>query len=255
MRKALGMTRLIAIVGIMSFLAAVGLSIYAFVAASRADDVVPPVVGLTVSPEQFDLGTLLQHTQTPASFTLTNNTNRPIHIARIAKSCACSEPTLSTHDLPPGGTATLTVLFKSQMRVGTFNVPLQVLHVDPVDQNIVKVLQISVIGRVKPEIEQSAPSFSFDEGVKTVTVTLHPGSEPLPRLIAVSCSHDKVRVKLEKDSIIAERLDPFLKFDGSDYVLVETDQPMMKWLRIPLVSLMPKTDPKPDAKKESVNPF
>jgi hypothetical protein len=129
------------------------------------------------------------------------------------------------------------------------------LHVDPVDQNIVKVLQISVIGRVKPEIEQSAPSFSFDEGVKTVTVTLHPGSEPLPRLIAVSCSHDKVRVKLEKDSIIAERLDPFLKFDGSDYVLVETDQPMMKWLRIPLVSLMPKTDPKPDAKKESVNPF
>lgn len=248
------MTRLIAIVGILSFIAAVGLSIYAFVVPAPADDL-PAVVGLTVSPEKYDLGTLLQHTETPATFTLTNNTNRPIQIARIAKSCSCSEPTLSSNDIPPGGTATLTILFKSQLRVGSIDVPLQIQFVDPEQPDVLKVQQISVIGKVKPEIEQSAPSFSFHEGVHTAIVTLRPGSAPLPKLNAVSCSHDKVRVKLDKDSIIAERLDPFLKFDGSDYVLVETDQPMMKWLRIPLVSVMPKSDPKPDAKKESANPF
>lgn len=225
------MTRLISILGVTCFLSAIGLATFS---ANRTETLeAVATLDLEVLPGKFDLGTLDQHSEVPAKFKLRNLTSSQLKIVHVSKTCSCAEPVLGANELNPGTFTTLDVRFKSQMRSGTFEVPLQIHYTSPESPDTLKVLTIRLAGTVRPAIELSSPSFEFFPDSKFAFVTMTPGSQPLPRIIAVTPSTKSVRAKLVGFTIQVERSDGKESVDG-EYVLVETDQPMTQWLRIPL---------------------
>lgn len=48
-------------------------------------------IGVEITPETVDLGTVVYGDVAKTAFTLTNNTNNPLTITRVSTSCACTK--------------------------------------------------------------------------------------------------------------------------------------------------------------------
>jgi hypothetical protein len=113
-------------------------------APSPAEDGAPagdgaPVPKLVVDREEHDFGVAAQEQELHAEFTITNAGTAPLKEPASEKSpgikpvadCGCYGTTLSATEIPPGGTATLKVSFRTLMLVGPIVKKLTLHSNDP----------------------------------------------------------------------------------------------------------------------------
>lgn len=73
---------------------------------------VPPAPDFTLDTPVKDFGEVDQFSELPATFTLTNTHPEPVEVLSVMKSCACASAEVTPKVIPPGGTGTLTTVWK-----------------------------------------------------------------------------------------------------------------------------------------------
>jgi Protein of unknown function (DUF1573) len=90
--------------------------------------VVPPTPDFTIDTPVKDFGEVDQFSELRHTFTLTNTHPEPVEVLDVMKSCACSVTEVTPKVIPPGGTATLEVLWKLGRDDGKKGAELRILY-------------------------------------------------------------------------------------------------------------------------------
>ena len=87
---------------------------------------------LRCEPERADLGELPWGTNVVASILVRNDGDGPLHIEKV-RACCGAEAAISATNVPPGGSAVLTVNFRAQGRSGPFRRSVYLASDDPAE--------------------------------------------------------------------------------------------------------------------------
>ena len=90
-------------------------------------------------------GEIIEH-----EFILTNNSNKPIKIKKIQKSCVCTSAEVSNNLIEPFGTVGITVSFDTTEQIGNINVQNSVIF-DSVDIEPIKLNILAFVYSIGPE--------------------------------------------------------------------------------------------------------
>jgi hypothetical protein len=87
---------------------------------------------LTVSPRQWDFGTMKQQQTATTTITLTNDGGGKLVIDNVHADCGCTVPTLEIKELRPGESTTLDIEFNSKRFSGNIFKTVRIESNDPV---------------------------------------------------------------------------------------------------------------------------
>jgi hypothetical protein len=156
-------------------------------------------------------------------------------ITNVAKSCDCSQPEIEKNELEPGESCRMKINWKTNNSSGNKKINLvlyyQLNGVASNHTHSVVTLETTVL----PNILPSPDAFVFSEGVNSATVTLRPGVKELPELTGVYTSNPLFRATIAGTNVTCERLDASSEPLGEHYVLVQTSEASVYWLRIPII--------------------
>lgn len=81
---------------------------------------VPPENATSIKFARYshDFGTIMQDTENPTKFEFTNTGDQPLVIENAKGSCGCTVPNFPKEPIPPGGTATIDVVYKPGKQEG-----------------------------------------------------------------------------------------------------------------------------------------
>jgi len=128
-------------------MAALALSAYA--AFGRAS--VPAMGRVSVAPAAIDLGDIPRDGgPVSAEVVVTNGGDAPLRIIGVATSCGCTTADMSTDDLAPGESRTLTVTFDPAFHPDVEGPIIRVVYLQTSDPDVPET-QIDVTGNVIPE--------------------------------------------------------------------------------------------------------
>jgi hypothetical protein len=114
MKKTIFTLALIAGIGMMSF-------------AQNSDEKKTISLSQEASPKieftktSHDFGTITEGTQATIEFKFTNTGNAPLILSSVQASCGCTTPSWPKEPVGPGETGTITAVYNSTNRVGSFN--------------------------------------------------------------------------------------------------------------------------------------
>jgi len=103
---------------------------------------------LVVTPASYDFGQVPADQVSQASFTVTNAGTAPLVIEGITTSCGCTKATLSSHTIPPGGSARLDVTFDPTVHPGATGPMFRVVYLasnDPLHPETQIELRMNVV--------------------------------------------------------------------------------------------------------------
>jgi hypothetical protein len=117
--------------------------------AKKTEPVPLPPVGptpkLSVDKAEHDFGTVdIEASGGSHDFVLTNKGEAPLELREGGTSCRCAMSKLNQEKIPPGGSAKVTVTWKSIDRPGPYQQTAKILTNDPVQQQVT----LTVSGRV-----------------------------------------------------------------------------------------------------------
>jgi len=78
------------------------------------------------SKPAVDFGTIVEGQEARFMFTFRNEGDAPLRLLNVFPSCGCTTPSWTEEPVPPGGTGTITIVFDSSGRPGTFVKSLRV---------------------------------------------------------------------------------------------------------------------------------
>jgi hypothetical protein len=143
-----------------------------------------------------------------AQFTFTNTGNYPIKVTNTRTSCGCTAAVADSKPVPPGGTGTIDVSFKTLNRHGLYEEPIVIETNDPKNQESTIYLRVLV-----QEAVDILPRLLFWQ----------PGEPLTPKVIAVSVTDG---FKLKNLDAKSESPDVTVKMDtvkaGAEYKLTVT---------------------------------
>ncbi len=99
-----------------------------FFTVSLAQTNVPKI---SVQPEEYNFGTIVQGDTVSHSFEIYNKGNAELRIVNVRASCGCTAATPAKTNLQPGDSTELTVVFNSNGKMGTQNKIVYIKTNDP----------------------------------------------------------------------------------------------------------------------------
>lgn len=103
---------------------------------------------LVIPEQRYDFGTVEEGTVVRHAYVLRNEGDAPLKIEGVKPSCGCTAALLSAHEVPPGGSATVEVTFKTAHRVGRHKKTVTIYSSDPQRP----VSAVALIGKVNAEL-------------------------------------------------------------------------------------------------------
>lgn len=147
--------------------------------------VVPPAPDFTIDTPVKDFGEVDQFSELPATFTLTNTHPEPVEVLSVMKSCACASAEVTPKVIPPGGTGTLTTVWKVGNTRGKKGTDLAVTY--SVNGRTAQVLLAKMTATVNPLVWCEPESVVFKRnmaGSQTIRLIVRGGHE-----IGINAAH------------------------------------------------------------------
>jgi uncharacterized cupredoxin-like copper-binding protein len=116
---------------------------------------------ISVQPEEFNFGTVVQGDTVSHNFEIYNKGNTELKIINVRASCGCTAATPAKINLQPGDSTELTVLFNSAGKMGPQNKIIYIKTNDPSNE----VYNVRLFGGVVKEksIVEEKPKIYFPE--------------------------------------------------------------------------------------------
>lgn len=95
--------------------------------------------------KMHDFGDITEGATVSYTFTYTNPGTDTLIVSRVISSCGCTVPSNYTKEVPPGGTGTITVEFKSAGKVGIFTKSLTILNNMDTPEPILLYIRVNVL--------------------------------------------------------------------------------------------------------------
>ena len=217
------------------------ISLLAFVSWARTPSELPgaiPAVGGEVhllEPE-LRLGVVRLNEQIRGSFTLVNDTDRPVTLCEPFKSCSCTDALLERRSLVPGERCSLTVTIQTGNRRGPRAETVSVVYSDP-DGSNARQLFARVSFETKGVFEVDPPQVVLTraEPRASFVVRADPGAERHEVLNVVS-NHRCVKVDTRALPVVTLELDLMTPDESILNVdcVVYTNNPAEDTIRVPV---------------------
>jgi hypothetical protein len=207
--------------------------------AKKGDERLCP---LRATPAVYDFGRVREGIRS-ASFSLTNATSVPVHVASVHKSCSCAEVRVPNETIEPADSVPLHCEWDLRGDAGMTRTDLIVYVASershsgkaPPDSELTR-LRLGLRADVVPAWRIVPDKLLFREGVRTLTAIVEPVAASEVSLVSASCAHDAFRVSVD---VPANRVR--VSFDSEKWllpgpvdVLIETDSKMTPRKRLPL---------------------
>lgn len=89
--------------------------------AAKPADANPNAADFKFEKEVHDFGNVKEGTQAEYTFKFTNTGKEPLVITNVQASCGCTTPKWTKEPVKPGESGTVTAIYNSKGRPGTFN--------------------------------------------------------------------------------------------------------------------------------------
>jgi hypothetical protein len=171
---------------------------YLFVAAGRtpATPVGRPEPALTVTPAAHDFGEVTSPDDLTARFEIANTYDQPAEVVSVMKGCSCAEAAVEPRTIPPGGTATLTVVWRvagKQGRISEAVVP--VCQVGDRTEH----LRVRVAARVVLPVEADREVIELDRSKRSERVVFRARDGRQFRLTGAAANHPSLITAIDPD--------------------------------------------------------
>ncbi len=163
-----------------------------------------------------DFGTVARAAKTEHRFTLTNNSDKDIHLRSVRASCGCTTPIIETEWIRAGETGSVLARFNTGTFTGSKSATLTV----SIDQPHFAELQLNVRGYIRSDIVLNPGEINFGEvpvgEAKSAEITLDYAGRSDWQLVDIQCPSEFVAVKFEEFSRSGGRVSYKIQADLAD---------------------------------------
>jgi hypothetical protein len=135
-------------------------------AAKPAADVNPNAADYKFEKEVHDFGNVKEGVQAEYTFKFTNTGKEPLVITNVQASCGCTTPKWTKEPVKPGDVGTVTAIYNSKGRPGTFNKAITITSNAKTAQKV-----LFIKGNVEAESTQSESAMPVKKDVATPSTT------------------------------------------------------------------------------------
>lgn len=178
------------------------------------------------------------------SFLLKNKGDKQLLIQEVKSTCGCAEAKPSTTEIPPGGTAHLTIAFESEKRYGPQEQRAFVRTNDPVNPTTVLTIRADVVSDyvLKPAVLAFGEIPYGHDAVRTIHIS--DGGTGTFDVNAVSAPHPQITVRVSDTNVLQNGRDYRIDVTVTDqmplgffreYLHVHTNVTEETVLKIPIV--------------------
>ena len=122
------------------------------VAPAPASPIPPAAAGprpkIDFDRREHDFGVVKQQTEHKATFVVKNGGNAPLHVSGVRGDCGCTQEDISSKEIAPGGTSTITVTFHTHTFLGPMTKHIHVESDDPENPKSELTVRLDVSGGI-----------------------------------------------------------------------------------------------------------
>lgn len=197
-----------------------------------------PPKTLLASPSFYDFG-VVRPSILKCSFTLKNNSARPVVVTRVYKSCGCTAVHCPAGRIDPGARILAPCEVNANGRAGPFSTHFRVIYRDIDDPTgAEKAVTCTMSANVDPIVHITPSEVDFTDGRSgDVDLVVTSADQPDVRCTAVKCDHPAIVGQLNKEGTkIRVTYDASIWHDGDRTIRLEleTNCPTEKNISVPV---------------------